>query len=78
MIQAIYDCKYDGNKCPIVPKFDEKGFLIPESNEKLKSEYGKIFAKECIENSWDACMKCDRNFTISGTCRGMLKLKEIR
>ena len=77
MIKAIYKCHYDGNQCEYAtPKFDECGCLIPESNEKLKTEYSKILAEPLINESWDRCIKCQRNYSISGCCHGQLTIVE--
>ena len=75
--KAVYNCHYDGKQCEYaVPMFDKKGYLIPESNEKLKTTYSNIFSQRMIDGSWDKCLKCPRNYSIGGCCYGRLAIIE--
>ena len=75
-MRLYYSCYYDGNKChKVIPYIDEKGDIIEESHEKIQAKYGNIRSKESIENSWDVCDNCKRNFSISGGCHGILKIE---
>lgn len=72
--KLVYTCSYDGNLCDkVIPKFDEEGCLIPESNKELFEKYGKIINRDELERSWDICDNCSRNHTISGVNSGKLK-----
>ena len=75
--KVIYNCHYDGKQCEYaVPKFDENGYLIPESNEQLKTTYPNIFSQHIIDRSWDKCLRCQRNLSIDGCCHGRLEIIE--
>ena len=73
-MRAYYSCYYDGKECDkTVPKLDKDGYLIKESNKEIKKKYGHFLSKELLDNSWDVCDKCDRNYSISGCCYGRFK-----
>ena len=77
MTQAYYSCRYDGKDCDkAIPKFDDKGYLIPESNEKIKEKYGNMVAPFVLNESWDVCDDCKRNYCIGGCCYGRLKIRD--
>ena len=74
-MRAYYKCFYDGRECKnAIPKFDENGYLIPESNEVIKEKYSKGISEHIINDSWDKCDKCENNLTISGFCCGRLTI----
>lgn len=74
-MRVYYSCYYDGKECKnAIPKFDDKGNLIPESNDKIKEKYGHFIAESYLNKCWDVCDKCDRNYTIGGCCYGRLKI----
>lgn len=76
-MRVFYNCYYDGKECDkTIPKFDEKGYLIPESNLYITARYKGLISESCLKCSWDICDKCERNRTIDGTCRGRLVVKE--
>lgn len=61
-MRIYYSCCYDGNECDkVIPRVDEKGNILEEKHHKQ------------MENGWDVCEKCDRNFCL-GSCHGVLKL----
>lgn len=71
--KLVYTCSYDGNLCDkVIPKFDEEGCLIPESNKELFEKYGHVVAHDILERGWDICDKCPRNFSM-GHPYGKLK-----
>lgn len=75
--KAVYNCHYDGNQCEYaVPKFDENGYLIPESNEQLENNYSNVYSQQTIDRSWDKCLRCPRNYSIDGCCYGRLEIIE--
>ena len=74
-MRVYYKCHYDGKECDkVVPRFDDKGNLIPEPNTEIKSKYGHIAANDCLERGWDICDKCPRNYSLSCCCYGDLKI----
>ena len=74
-MRVYYSCHYDGRECDkAIPKFNEKGVLIPESNKRIKKEYKGIISETTLDNSWDACDDCPRNYSLSGCCYGKLKI----
>lgn len=76
-MRVYYSCYYDGKECDkTVPKFDDKGYLIPEPNDKIKIKYGHFLAEHYLDECWDVCDKCERNCTIGGCCYGRLKIGE--
>lgn len=73
-MRAYYICHYDGKECgKAIPKFDDKGYLIPEPNEKIKEQYGNVVAPLTLDRGWDVCDKCDRNYSL-GMCYGKLQI----
>lgn len=61
-MRIYYNCYYDGNECDkVIPKIDEQGNIIEEKHHKV------------IENSWDVCESCNRNYSL-GSCHGILKI----
>lgn len=75
-MRAFYDCRYDGSECnKVVPKFDDDGYEIPQSNSEILQKYDGIISKHVLDNAWDVCDNCERNCTIDGTCFGRLVLK---
>lgn len=62
-MRLYYTCSYDGKECSnVIPKIDEKGNVIEEQHHNV------------VENSWDICERCDRNYSL-GSCYGNLKIK---
>ena len=60
-----YKCLYDGKLCEKeTPEFDENGKIIPPEEYKNPALY--------CPGDWKACMECDRNHTVGGTCRGII------
>ena len=44
-MRVYYSCYYDGKECKnAIPKFDDKGNLIPESNDKIKEKYTDLYS----------------------------------
>ena len=75
-IKAFYCCHYDGNECDkVVPKFDDKGYLIPEPNDKIKDKYGNVVLDTLLNEGWDICDECKRNYSLSAYCYGTLKMR---
>ena len=76
-MRVKYICYYDGKECnKAIPKFDEKGNLIPEPNTKIKEKYGHFLSERYLDECWDVCDKCDRNCTIGGCCYGKLAIDD--
>jgi len=76
-MKAYYSCYYDGNECEkAIPKFNDEGYLIPESNKEIKKKYSHIISEHTLEEGWDICDNCPRNFSMSGCCHGNLKMGE--
>ena len=71
MAKLIYTCNYDGNICnKEIPKVDETGTVI-EPKEIDKKSYG--IAEQCT--CWDACIGCERNYSLSTAPSGRLKIE---
>ena len=71
-VRMVYICSHDGNICDMTkPKFDEEGYLIPESSKNLL-ESGAITEDDRFELGWDICEKCPRNYSL-GHPYGKLK-----
>ena len=74
-MRVYYNCYYDGRECKkVIPKLDKNGTVIQPSNKEIKEKYGHFLTEKTLDESWDACDKCDRNFSISGCCFGRLKI----
>ena len=72
-IKMVYACIYDGKLCEqVIPKFDDDGYLIPESNKELFEKYGHTVTSDVLESGWDICDNCPRNFSM-GHPYGKLK-----
>ena len=66
-MRVYYKCYYDGRECnKVIPRFDDKGNLIPEPDDEYKDKS----ANKC----WNVCIKCSRNLCIDGCCYGNLKI----
>lgn len=74
-MRLYYTCRYDGKECKkVIPKLDENGYVIQPPNDKIKERYGHFLADFVLNESWDACDKCERNCCMSGCCYGRLKM----
>lgn len=72
-IRLVYTCSYDGNVCDkATPKVDDEGYFIPESNKELFEKYSKVIADHVLEEGWDICENCPRNYSM-GKPHGVLK-----
>ena len=72
-IKMVYKCQYDGSVCDkAIPKFDDEGYLIPESNKELFEKYHNKIADRFLEDGWDICDNCKRNHSMGGVCYGTL------
>ena len=77
MMRLYYACYYDGRECDKeIPKLDKNGTVIQPSNKEIKEKYKHIISEITLNESWDACDKCERNFSIGGYCHGRLNIGE--
>lgn len=57
--RLIYVCSYDKSICEkVIPKIDENGYIIPESNKNLLYKYGSQVDSNILECGWDICDEC--------------------
>lgn len=74
--RLVYVCSYDRNICEkAIPKIDENGYLIPESNKELLDKYGDQVDSNILESAWDICDRCSRNLSL-GYPHGMLRCEQ--
>ncbi len=74
--RLVYVCSYDGNICEkAIPKIDEDGYLIPESNKELLDKYRDQVDSNILEGAWDICEGCHRNLSVGYPC-GILKCEQ--
>ena len=61
MYKMVYKCLSDGELCyKAIPKFDEYGYLIPESNKKVLELFSGKIGDHILESAWDKCLDCSR------------------
>lgn len=73
-MKVYYECKYDGKKCYVVPQVNKFGEIIPESNTEIKKKYQNCVSPSVLNECWDICDTCPRNYSLSAGCHGILKI----
>lgn len=70
--KLCYVCGYDGNKCNKAVVNVSRGILIPPPNNEIKARLKGIIAEHVLDEAWDICEKCERNYSISCGIHGNL------
>lgn len=73
--KLCYVCSYDGNKCNKAVVNVSKGIIIPPQNNEIKKRLKGIIAESVLEEAWDICEKCERNYSLSCGTHGKLALE---
>ena len=73
-MKLYYSCHYDGRPCDKEKVNVVNGELVEPSNSMVKEKYKDKFDPSLLEEGWDACDGCKRNYSMSVICYGCLKI----